>query len=288
MDGLIDSWTRHLRAAGRRPRTIGTYLESVEQFAGWAHDPPVDTVTTAMVEEWLVHLIDTRSSATARVRHGALRQFFRWATAEGEVPVNPMAELGPPSGGTKVVAVISDADVKRLLDSVDGAKFTDRRDAAILWTLATTGIRCGELVGMRVGDIDLDTCTVTVTGKGDRERTVSLPAKAIAALDRWERTRRRHPMAGMAQWWIGPKGALTDSGVRQLVRRRGESVGIEGLHPHQFRHTFAHRWLAKDGSETGLQAFAGWQSPQMLQRYGASAKAERARAEADRLELDDF
>ncbi len=291
-DALGRSWERSLRSAGRSPRTIDSYLESLRSFVAFTVDrgasAPPDEVTRAEVEAWIVELLDTRSAATARLRFASFKQFCRWCVREGEMATDPTDGMAPPAQPTREVPVIDSEDLTRLLDSIDTTTFEGRRDAAIIWVLLTTGIRAGELVGMTTDDVDLDAHTITVIGKGDRQRTVAIGDQSILALDRYERSRARHPRAAVPAWWLGPKGALTDSGVRQIIKRRGNAAGIADLHPHRFRHTFAHRWLAKGGTEGGLQTAAGWRSPQMLARYGASAKAERARAEAARLGLEDL
>ncbi len=70
--------------------------------------------------------------------------------------------------------------------------------------------------------------------------------------------------------------------MRGVVKRIGEAAGVE-VHPHMFRHTFAHDWFMRGGNETQLMTIAGWRDRDMLSRYARSAEAERAKEEYKRL-----
>jgi integrase/recombinase XerD len=95
------------------------------------------------------------------------------------------------------------------------------------------------------------------------------------------RERARHPFARVSALWLAVRGGpMTSSGIAQMIERRGLEAGIE-VYPHKFRHTFSHNWLDNGGAEGDLMELNGWSSPQMLARYGRSARSARARRHYD-------
>ncbi|MEV6105756.1 tyrosine-type recombinase/integrase, partial [Streptomyces sp. NPDC051940] len=97
------------------------------------------------------------------------------------------------------------------------------------------------------------------------------------------------PVVGDDPLWFSVKGrrALTIWGVGSMLKRRCAEAEIQELHPHQFRHTFAHLWKLNAGNDDDLMRIMGWSSREMLNRYGASAGTERAREAHRRLSPGD-
>jgi len=124
--------------------------------------------------------------------------------------------------------------------------------------LLDTGARRDELMSRMVTDLDQDLDVLLVLGKGRRERALPYGHKTALALDRYLRVRERHKDAHLPWLWLGLRGRLTAWGLVRMLERRGREAGLPGLHPHQFRHTFAHQWLAEGGAEVDLMRLAGW------------------------------
>ena len=294
LDSLVISFGRHLRARNLSPKTVEIYLGASRTLAGWLVAQGVTSwgqARKADIERWIGGLLDARSAGYASNQYRAVQQLFKWLAAEEEISTNPMATMSPPKVEEKLIPILADDQLKALFATCKGKDYVDRRDLAILRVFAATGIRLAEMAGLRYvesdpdrTDIDLDARLARVMGKGRRERLVRFDAGTSVALDRWLRSRATSKWAHRPELWLAEKnrGPLTRTGIYQMVVRRGEQIALD-INPHMFRHTLGHRYLTRGGAEGDLMELAGWRSPQMVRRYGSSAKSERARTAYDRI-----
>jgi len=280
---LVDGWELSLRAANKSPKTIRSYVDTVRDSFGaflvsLGHPGDVAELRREHIEAYQADQLTRFKPNTAALRHRTLKVFFNWLISEQEIPANPMANVKAPYTGEVEVPVVSVDVVRALLKACSHANFDDRRDSALILIFYDAGLRLSEMADLLVEDVDTANRVLHVTGKGNKGRSARYGDKAATALNRYQRERAKHPLAESQGWWLGAQGQMTPSGIAQMLRRRCRQAGVEQVHPHQFRHSFAAAWLADGGSEGDLMHLAGWSSRDMLARYGRYTAAERALA----------
>lgn len=296
----VDTWrvyqtlfSDHLESINAAPATIRTYLVATAQLGGFlgVNGTPADPtgVTREQLIDWMRHLQRPKeeggqgvTAQTALQRYRSVSRLFAWLVETDEIKESPMDRMKPPRVPEKLVPVIGNADMEKLFKVCAGTDFEARRDKAIISLFIDVGVRVSEMAGIRLRDIDLEERRLLVMGKGRRVREMRFVKETRSDIQRYILKRASHPHADADALWVGKRGPLTSNGIYQMIQRRCEDAGIEPIHPHMFRHTFAHLYLKSGGAEGDLMRVTGWRSRQMVDRYGASVASDRAAEAHDR------
>lgn len=300
---FITSWQLALEATAKSPRTVRSYLDSVRALhaflAGQGMPADVEGVDAEHLHAFLLAEEGRTSAASAAVHFRNLRVFFGWLARENErVNPNPMDRVEGPKVTKKAKPFFDDGELARLLETCSGSSFADRRDTAIMRVLIDTGLRVSGLANLRYDTDDDDRNDVFLTQRSlrirlkDGEETwVPIGRKTASAIDRYIRARARHPHASSPWLWLGVQGhntaRMTDSGIRDVVGRRGEQAGIQNVHPHRFRRSFADKWLEAGGSTDDLMHITGRKTYDMVREYTQARGMARAHQAHARLSPGD-
>ena len=228
------------------------------------------TVTPRMLTDHVARLKTARSlSGASVIRHMAtIKVFFRWAASNRLVPENPAEILERPTRWKNLPDVISPAQIRHLLEASappEGARAAtlrlELRDRALLELMYASGLRASEAATLRVGDIlDAQRC-VRVVGKGNKQRLVPVGAPARAALDTYLRDCRptlakRTPSESSV--FLSHTGRpLERVAIWGIVKRQARAAGLDQVHPHTLRHSFATHLLAGGADLRVVQELLG-------------------------------
>lgn len=294
---LIEDWVCHPQASAKAERPIEVYRHAAEGLSRHLRGTCPTEADHKKLEAWLTALASRPSKrhpdrkisrAFVSQHYRAVQQFYRWLHEVGrEIDENPFDGMRPPVATAPLTEVLTEDQLKALISVCEGASFGQRRDMAMIRLFIETGARRSEIVKLEGSHVDLQVQTIYVVGKRGEIRIIPFGIRTAEALRRYLRKRSRHLHAESPYLWLGQAGPLLPDSVRLMLNRRAEEAGVPNVHPHKFRHAFAHSWLADGNGKTDQMRLAGWSGRQMLERYGASAADERARAAHRRAALGD-
>lgn len=275
MTETLAEFLRHLALEkNASAHTVKSYREDLTQACEFLkpHAKQPADVTTRHLRAYIAWLHEQNyAKSTIARRIAAVRSWFRFLRRQGTLDTNPTEGLRPPRQDKKLPHFLTEESLKKLLDAPQGDGPLVRRDRAILETLYSAGLRVSEMVGLNLGDIEMDTGLVTVRGKGKRERLAILGPQARQAIELWlnARTFLLEDKAATDAVYLNKNGKrLTTRSVGRFLEKYLAQAGLDPkASPHSLRHSFATHLLDHGADIRGVQELLGHQSLGTTQIY---------------------
>ncbi|TFB46581.1 tyrosine recombinase XerC [Cryobacterium tagatosivorans] len=301
LDAAIDDFVLYLTAErGFSPHTIRAYRTDLSGLASFAESrghTTTDALGLDLLRDWLWSGTQAGLARSTIARHSAsARSLTAWLARTGALPVDRGVRLRSPKPGRTLPRVINRTQMQELLDSLvlraGHGEPAALRDLAVIELLYASGLRVSELVGLDVGDVDLDRLTVRVTGKGSKERVVPFGVPAQGAIvDYLRRARPALVAAGSPADDPGHEPAPPSAPTALFLGTRRTRLGVRAVYrlvasllvefpgagpagPHALRHTAATHLLDGGADLRAVQELLGHASLGTTQIY-THVSAER-------------
>ncbi len=258
---------------GCSPHTVGAYRSDLTRFSFFCRTVLKTEIWTAVdrrdVRSYLGHLVESGYSSASITRNlAAIRSFFRFMCRQDMLDDNPAKGIVAPKGEKRLPKFLTVREMESFLDAPHSRDALSLRNHAILELFYSTGIRLSELVGLRVGDVDLLGGNLRVRGKGKKERMVPVGRKAIDSIRSYLRA-ESHPVGPTIPLFTNKKGGtISARQVQRIVRKLLSSAAAErGFSPHAIRHSFATHLLDKGADILSVKELLGHSSLSSTQIY---------------------
>jgi integrase/recombinase XerD len=263
---------------GRSANTLSAYRRDLAQYVAWLDGRELAGVEPSDLEAYVAHLRGSGKAPASIARAVvAVRGLHRFLAEEGDVDRDPGAAVDTPRVPRGLPKALREDEVASLLGAVVGFDPPARRDRAILEVLYGAGLRISELVGLSLGDVDVEGGVLRAFGKGSKERIVPLLGHARLAMTDWLAPSGRGAMVP-SRWarrgdaeavFLNARGGrLTRQGAWGIIRGHGDRVGLrDRLTPHVLRHSCATHLLDHGADIRVVQELLGHASISTTQVY---------------------
>ena len=271
----VATYLQHIQVErGLSPNTVMAYKRDLAKFEKFCQRLKLSLgrVDRRSVADFLGELysagLDSRSVARTL---SALRNFFRFAMQEGYRTGDPAEQIESPRIWSRLPKYLSEEEVDRLLAQPDTRTPIGLRDKAMLELLYATGLRASELVGLRLGDVQMESGFVRCLGKGSKERLVPVGRSALAAITTYLAEARGELSRRLAtsHLFLSRRGrGLTRQQFWHRLKIYTRAAGIrKPLSPHVLRHSFATHMLDHGADLRSLQVLLGHSDISTTQIY---------------------
>ncbi len=210
--------------------------------------------------------------STVARKLATLRSFYKFLVRRNYVETNPVAPIRTPKQDKRLPKCLEVEQIERLLSNPDTSTLLGARDRAMLEVLYSTGMRVSELIALDVGDVDLTSNIVRVSGKGKKRRVIPLGPGAVQTILHFLDLRRNDPRShafDQDALFINKHGQrLSTRSVRRKLDKYLLEAGLDlSVSPHTLRHSFATHMLRRGADLRSVQEMLGHQSLSTTQVY---------------------
>jgi site-specific recombinase XerD len=261
---------------GYSKNTIRAYENDLLLFSDYLKrsmiEDPLDEKVSPIILRRFIALESARGidAKTLARRTAALRSFYRWAKRQGFISVNPASSLYSPKIPIRIPSFLTEREVEMLLDEFEPESIQEQRDLILFKTIYGLGLRISEALSIRLSSLNLESRTIRILGKGNKERILPIPAKLSRDLDIYIRETRPLLSAAPSEYlFISKNGKrLSDTSARKRLRLLLLKAGITTeTTPHTLRHSIATHLLARGVDIRIVQEVLGHASLNTTQIY---------------------
>ena len=273
LDSAIDAYLDHLRVErALSPNTTVAYATDLGKLARFAEARGItapEALDLGLVTAFLAELAKQGIGARSAARHlSAVRGLSRFLVEEGVLRRDPTARAARPRLGRRLPRPLDARDMEKLIEAPGGETLRGLRDRAMLSLGYAAGLRVSEIVGLKLGDLDLARGIVAALGKGGKRRLVPIGEVALAHLEQYlsarekddaRRAGKKARAKDAAVLFRSPRGGpLTRQAFWKIVGHYARAAGIRGgAHPHRLRHSFATHLLMGGADLRSVQTLLG-------------------------------
>lgn len=252
------------------PHTLSNYRRDLVSLHSYCkvHGKQIEKLVEADIRDW-VSLMHRRGLSGSSIQRSlsAARSFYNHLGRESGQLRNPAASVQAPRQPRRLPKTLDADQVEKYLSFDPGSQLA-LRDRAMAELFYSSGLRLAELAAVDTGDIDPHSKLLTVTGKGNKTRTVPVGKIALEAIKQWLQVRPTDDDESTALFTSSRGGRISVRNIQARLKLQGRKAGMhQDVHPHMLRHSFASHMLESSGDLRAVQELLGHANISTTQIY---------------------
>ena len=288
IDELLARYAVSNQAEGKSTRTTTWYTDLLTQFLRYlkanGYQCTLSTFNIDIIRGYVLFLQrrsrfqghpfisqegELLSPKTVQCHVRVLKAFSTWLYEEEYTSTNRLKNLKLPKAAVRIMEPLTLQEIKKIVSSINRKSYSGERNHAVLVTLLDSGLRASEVAGIRLSNLNLGDGYIRITGKGNKERIVPIGKFVRMELMHYIEKVRPHVCGGDCSNLFLTQGGrpMTLNTVKMVFSKLARSSGINRLHAHLCRHTFAINYLLNGGDIFSLREILGHSTLEMVNHY---------------------